>query len=360
MRMSALQLEPIRAVVVVAMVAVVAMLAGCPDDAPPTPPSDVPRRDVGTTDVPLDASFDATGLDVPAMDAPVPDDAPGLDAPGEDVPGLDAPGLDAPLPDAPIDAGPPEDVTLMIRDAGPCGPGGDVCACVMHAPACVAGACSESEELTCIDDGCMDTCVPRGAPCETPADCPAGSLCKFNGTTRNCSSTTTGCADSRECPLGFACIAGACSDRRVGCGPEDLCPNNFYCQSSGPAFCLRLLRPCANDGGCPTGICRDVDGDGSGECIAAGTCTSSAMCPGDQSCMTLPGEVFAACDRYGACATAADCASGQLCVDLWGDGERECVDSGGTCTTTADCPTGICGTPAAGGPPTCLTRSLPL
>lgn len=345
------------------MGALTLLLAACPEMPPPTIPTDVPRRDVGTADAAMDASFDATGLDVPAMDA-MADDVPGLDAPGADVPGLDAPGLDAPgldAPglDAPRDAGPPEDITLMLRDDGPCG-SGDACACAMHAPACVAGACAASEELACIDDGCIETCVPRGAPCETPADCPAGGLCKFNGTTRNCSPVAPGCLDSRECPSGFACIAGACSDRRVGCDPDNLCPHNFYCETSGPAYCLRLLRPCSADGGCPTGLCRDVDGDGDRECIAPGTCTSSAMCSGDDSCMTRPGEVFASCGRYGACATAADCASGQLCLDLWGDGARECVDPGGTCTTTADCASGICGTPGTGGPPTCLTRSLPL
>jgi hypothetical protein len=334
------------------------LLAGCPDTPPPTP-TDTPRRDVGTP--PLDAApFDAFGMDVPPpLDADVLD-TPGADVPGLDAPGADVPGLDAPGTDAPRDAGPPEDITLMVRDAGACG-SGDMCACTFTAPPCASGACSASEELTCLDDGCRETCVPRGAPCETPADCPAGGLCKFNGTTRNCSPAATGCLDSRECPLGFACIAGACSDRRVGCDPDNLCPHNFYCETSGPAFCLRLSRPCVNDGGCPTGICRDVDGDGDRECIAPGTCTTNAMCSGDDGCMTVPGEVFASCGRYGACVSAAaDCASGQLCLDLWGDGVRECVDPGGTCATTADCPTGICGSPGAGGPPTCLTRSLPL
>jgi len=338
------------------------VLAGCPETPPPTVPTDAPRRDVGTTDAPMDASFDATGMDVPEMDADGLDafglDVSGADVPGADVPGLDAPGPDAPGTDAPRDTGPPEDITLMIADAGACG-SGDECACAVHAPACAAGACADAE-LTCIDDGCLETCVPRGAPCATPADCPAGGLCKFNGTTRNCSPAAPGCLDSRECPSGFACIAGACSDRRIGCDPENLCPFNFYCETSGPAFCLRLLRPCAADGGCPTGICRDVDGDGDRECIAPGTCTSSAMCTGADTCMTQPGEVFASCGRYGACATAADCASGQLCRDLWGDGVRECVDPAGTCSTTADCTTGICGSPGDGGPPTCLTRSLPL
>lgn len=334
----------------------VTLLAGCPTPQPP-PPTDVPRRDAG-----MDA-FDAAGLDVPGLDTPELD-APGLDVPGLDAPELDVPGLDAPV--MRVDVGEP-DVLIMIPDGGSCAlPDGgfDVCACTTRADACGAGSTCPRTEQQCVDDGCGSVCVPRGGLCLEDSDCPATSTCKFDGYGRSCSRMTTGCTDSRECPRGFACVAGTCSDRRIGCGgPEGIgeCPVNFYCDSSlGPPHCVRMLRGCGTDGGCPgDGECHDVDGDGDRECVAGGPCTTNAMCSAGRTCQSEPVEVISTCGTHGPCRTAADCSAGQLCQDLWGDGIRECVDAGGSCDAVADCSgRGICGTPNGGGPPTCIERPL--
>lgn len=319
-----------------------ALVAGCPETPPPVIPTDVPR------DGGIDAPFDGTLPDVP-FDGMLPDVP--FDGMLPDVP-VDVP----PLPDAPFDAGPEEDVLIMGVDAG-CT---DTCACIDHPMPCSAG-CDMDE--VCITDGCVDVCAPPGAECGSAADCPAGSLCKSIGGGLYC--LRSGCADSRDCPRGFACEAGACADRRVGCGGADGaadCPYNFYCDSStGPAHCSRVLRPCGT-GSCPLGgTCADVDGDGDNECVHDGGCTTNAECGAGSTCSGDPLTTLSICSRYGPCRTEADCTSGQLCVDLWGDRLRECIDPGGECLGIEDCDPGeICGTPSTGGPTVCITRSFPL
>ena len=345
---------------------VLGLLPGCPTPPPPVP-TDAPRD--GGADVP----FDAFGMDVPTMDAPI--DTFGLDVPGLDVPGLDAPmaddvptdvpGLDAPRPDAPIDAGPLADVPPP--DGGGCvlpDGGLDACVCSVHEEPCAAGVCGD-EGAICLSDGCGMVCAGRGASCESAADCPTGSLCKFNGTGRSCT-RFSGCVDSRDCPSGHACLAGTCSDRRIGCGGPDGvadCPINFFCDAStGPPHCVRVVRGCDVSGACPLGgVCSDVEGDGDRECVALGMCDSNTDCPARSTCEIDPVRIAASCGTHGLCRTAGDCQAGQLCQDLWGDGILECVDAGGTCGSTAACPgSGICATPSEGGAPRCIARAFPL
>ena len=245
----------------------------------------------------------------------------GLRDAGQDSGPLDAPGLDADLDAAGMDGGAPFDAPLAD------------------------GVSVDTADLDVPDD------VPKDAPVDALGLDAPGFDAPFG----------TDCVDSRQCRGGHACTGGVCVDRRVHCGLIGDCPYGFFCDSSGaePYFCQRLLRPCVSAAECPVGTCSDLDGDGDRECVALGACDARTDCPGATTCLTLPVEVFSECGSYGACASATDCGSGRLCVDLWGDGVRECVDAGG-CSSTASCPgTGICGTPATGGPPACLNRPLP-
>lgn len=229
------------------------------------------------------------------------------------------------------------------------------CRCGGHGPDCTASPCPAG--YACLEDPCGRHCAPSGAACASDTDCPPSSRCR-DGFCR----ASGACADSRDCPAGHACESGACADRRIGCRPVEGfdCPWGFVYDGDGVLFCRRALRRCASDAPCERGDrCVDVDGDGSGESLGLGTCSTHRDCAVERlRCATSPAERSASCEPYGGCREASDCPAGFECCDLWGDGLRECVEAGG-CRSSADCPKrGIGGTHSEGGPLQCMTQPL--
>jgi hypothetical protein len=340
----------------------IAALAGaCGNPIPPATVMDAARPDTGVL---VDAApgTDAARLPDTGLDGGVSvdaDDDAAVDAPffGRDA-NFDAGDLRA------FDAWIPDDVgnDTFMTDSGPAPdssgcllPDGgiDVCTCGTFGADCSASACASGE--ACVADACGMHCLPVGAPCAGPSDCPATSTC--DAASSRCTHAGGGCGDSRDCAPGFTCEAGACVDRAIPCDSFDGCPFGFMCTMDGGAgVCARQSRPCGTSVGCGSLRCIDVNGDGTTECNFDGTCTTNATCPaaGDV-CAPRSVERFAGCGRYGPCLVSGDCASGMSCLDLWGDGVPECVDGGGTCTRSSDCPVGtVCATPIGGGPPACL------
>ena len=340
--------------------ALAAMLAlsGCP--APVHPPGQIDAnrpdagRDGGARDA--DANEDAasdmdSGADA-ALDT-------GVDGGGAVDTGADSPSADDTGLDANADA-----YNCMLPDAG----GFDFCACgppIGTDCSSGPGACTASE--TCTADRCGMHCTASGAACVSALDCPAGSGCTCPGG-GTCAlgycHRATGCGDSRDCALGFACEGGACVNRRFACGDEFRCPFGYMCSTGfAGGTCVRLSRHCSTTEACmgtltDVQLCIDVDGDGLSECqLSSGTCITNADCAAmGVTCTPRSISGQATCGRYGPCRDATDCVSGQECRDLFGDGVRECVDPGG-CTNSASCPANqVCATPWDGGPPACTSR----
>lgn len=313
------------------------------------PPEDVP-----------DAAIDAFRVRFDAP--PVPPDATGGDA-------FD-PTVDAYRePDAfvPFDAGPP-DASLGMLDTGPCGSGADtglgLCECMPLGTDCTSDPCGAG--LVCVADGCGQHCQPRSGRCMGASDCPSGATCTPGPSGSFCTRATETCVDSRDCAPGFSCDAGVCTDRRIGCTLSDFdrtCPFNFFCEPRyGAPFCVRAMPRCESDGACLVGSCVDVDGDTRRECVGPGFCDATADCAADHlTCGVEPSRLSAECSTHGLCNTAAECGAGHACIDLWGDGQRECVETGGAspCARQSDCAEGqLCASPYEGGAPTCIDVPL--
>lgn len=139
-----------------------------------------------------------------------------------------------------------------------------------------------------------------------------------------------------------------------------IAPGDSSAMAMGCCFAGVRCARCTSDAPCERGDrCVDVDGDGSGESLGLGTCSTHRDCAVERlRCATSPAERSASCEPYGGCREASDCPAGFECCDLWGDGLRECVEAGG-CRSSADCPKrGIGGTHPEGVPPQCMTQPL--
>lgn len=355
---------------VVSCVLVALAAGGCEERPPPLTPRDGGRHDAGG------APGDGGETDAGPTDAAIGEDG----APADAAPAFDA-GDGEPDAASP-DAGPngAMEAGLMVLDAAPHdgGPdlepdgaldgcrlpdgGFDTCGCGLSS--CTDdGDCRDG--LVCASDpGCaVRRCTAAGAPCTSAADCAAGSECLSGRLGPYCARPGGGCHDTRDCPAGYACEAAACVDRRVACATGADCPFGFYCDavaSGGAPFCNRLARRCAGDHQCPLlASCRDVDGDGLGECVGLGECESNADCPAvGEVCGTSP-ELAASCGPYGACAADEDCAPSYACRDLFGDGVRACTSTSGECENTAECTEGICAPPTATEGARCIDGPLP-
>ena len=259
--------------------------------------------------------------------------------------------LDAAFVD--IDGGVDPDAGAACR-----GPNPDMCLCSSFAPCATTSQCGEGQ-ICAPDPTCgIDRCTPAGHFCTDTSQCASGSTCEARGPHNICVAPS-GCNDSRDCPLGFACEASSCVDRRVGCDELTDCPFGFVCSSAGGGgLCIRFPNPCASDSGCFFGECRDVDGLPGLECVSPGACDSNTECPvAGEVCGSAP-VLVSTCGSYGYCAGAADCASGYECLDLWGDGKSHCVRTGGACSAASPCaPGAICAPPSATAPPACVTGS---
>jgi len=254
-----------------------------------------------------------------------------------------------------VDGGMPTDGGMDAAVDGSSPDGGTGCTEIDMADPCPAtGSCPLG--TACLSNSCgIDRCLPAGHSCTTLDDCPAGSSCVGSPFGSVCARPGGGCADSRDCRLGFACVAGVCSDRRIPCDPFAACPAGYAClfNPGEPSFCLSIHLRCTNDGACgPGGVCADVDGDGQTECTTPESCTVNSDCGAGLVCGATPRGT---CGEFGPCTSAADCPATFACQDLWGDGVKTCVPPGGTCTTTADCSgTSVCAVSLGGDPPACI------
>ncbi len=221
----------------------------------------------------------------------------------------------------------------------------------------------------CIATGCDDfsRCfVVGGGACDVDDDCGDPNY-ECNTAIGRCLRTEPGCTDSNDCVAGFACEQGACVDRRVPCVTGDDCPHGYTCFFASPdqRFCRRIARPCGNDLDCLVlGIpCGDADGDGLRECVPSLMPIAPNPVPCDvlqciepeaPVCESTPQGGAAVCGRFGTCSSDVQCPLDLVCRDLWGDGRRECIEPGGSCVDSSECgPRMVCGTPRAGGPPSC-------
>ncbi|MEO0322155.1 MAG: hypothetical protein AAF447_04315 [Myxococcota bacterium] len=221
---------------------------------------------------------------------------------------------------------------------------------------CMPGECGDA--AVCLPDLCgRMTCQGAGAGCLTDGDCGAGSTCTPSSLGFSVCQSPAGCGDARDCPLGFACEAGACVDRRRPCAALDGCPAGFLCEANEAlgAFCRRAYRLCANRGVCPSqSECADVVGEGEFICRrSGGDCDGTLDCDEDEVCGTDPRSERAVCGPSGPCSSTEGCPAGSECLDLYGDGIGECAVVG-ACRSAADCaPLELCGAPATGGPTAC-------
>jgi len=310
-------MKTVRPIIIVVLAT---FLGACGDDSPPPPPVDIGPRDTN----PRDSATDA------------PDSAPSdgsVDA-GDSSPG-----------DGSMDG---------MVDTGPkCMPT-DRCTCSLTGADC-GGGCPTG--TMCISNTCgASSCFATGGRCNSDVDCPATSTCTETDDGFACIRGSAGCGDSRECPRGFACETGACVDRRVPCINNVDCPWGYGCRvgiEGMGAYCEWIARPCDARAVCfSLGRCLDFDGDGDTECGGGGDCPMTSTCGGTDACGTDPTSLRTSCGDYGPCQTA--CNSGFTCVDAWGDGQGECVPTGGTCTTNVDCPERqVCAPPNGGGAPAC-------
>lgn len=325
---------------------VLLLSVACGDDsAPPPTPTDSGRRDGGT---------DAGAMDGAVEDGAV-EDGGGVDAPAEDAPGVDT-GDDF---DAGTDSGPPDggfDPESCFDDEGVY----DLCLC--DTPTCTPGGDLCGPGTTCLPDGCgRNTCQLAGNRCESDADCHPSSSCATLAFMPVCSSGSDSCNDSRDCPLGFSCDAGTCTNRRLACDESTPCPWGFTCwdldEFVAEPYCRVLYTPCNAFEVCgPAFSCVDLDLDGDNECRPnGGFCDSNEDCPG-MVCGSDPTALTDCRATHGPCAEPGDCAAGFDCTDLWGDGQQTCVPSaGGTCARQADCAAGtLCGQSSDTTAPACL------
>jgi len=284
---------------------------------------------------------------------------------------------DGGVPDGSVgDAGPDASIPPDGGDAGPDG-GGSWCNTSVLCPACPdpAALCDDDTPCgigeVCLATGCDDfsRCfVTGGGACDVDEDCGKPAY-QCNPSIGRCLRAEPGCDDSNDCVAGFACESGACVDRRVPCETGSDCPHGFTCffASIDQRFCRRITRPCGADLDCLTlGVpCGDADGDGSRECMPSlmpnaptpESCDKT-QCTDDAApvCEATVQGTRAVCGLFGPCVSAADCADGFECRDLWGDGRMECVLPPGSCVDSSDCAPGqVCGSPRAGGPPSCAT-----
>lgn len=286
--------------------------------------------DAMTSDAQMDADVDGSTSDS------------GLDDAGANDAGLDDAGLDAGVDAGSGDAGPRTPVCdpgTACSTSAPCADG-EACivnACGLSVCQPRAAYCGSNAECasgsSCVTTSIGDLCTPtNGEACNASTDCPPSHVCE-------------GATGARSCVL-----------RRIPCFDEFDCPVSYMClgvQGDSPT-CQYVYRPCDAPGTCPLGACTDIEGNGALECGAGGACDNNAQCTAPERCMNL--HFIVECGLGGLCNQSGGdaCASGWECRDLQGDGYGECVPVGGSCTSHADCSNGgICAVPLDRSPAHC-------
>jgi hypothetical protein len=194
------------------------------------------------------------------------------------------------------DAGSCNPETCAQQNIG-CGPAGDGCGNVIQCGTCqlpqtcggggVPSQCGAPDAGACSPQTCQQQnigCGPAGDGCGNQIDCgtcPAGQTCGGGGTPGQCGH-----------PDGGACVPETCSVQHIDCGPAgDGCGNLIQC---GPC-----TSPQTCGGGGTPGQCGEIDagscvpltckqlgiqcgpaGDGCGNLIQCGTCVAPQTCGG--------------------------------------------------------------------------------
>lgn len=163
--------------------------------------------------------------------------------------------------------------------------------------------------------------------------------------------STCQCTDAIQCPSGYACINGGCSDlcENTRCGPKAICDSGkCICPAGfiGDPFDLikgcTLRGQCSNDVDCKTseicfqfskGVRKCVDGCSKLQCGPNALCVSNdhtSTCICAEGYYGNPGDLFQGCQAEkrvatGSCKTNADCTNGDICylTDL---GVHSCIN----------------------------------
>ncbi len=206
----------------------------------------------------------------------------------------------------------------------------------------LAAACSSSHEPT------SRACVPAFGPCESHADCCAGTYCTGPYGPTECAPVSP---DGVFCVDALECASGVCSDNVCGGAPPPSCtPPGAECGDSGSPCCAGRCRPdgtgamsclLASPDGAP---CASADDCESGAC-SAGVCGPPAP-PPPPECL---GSFAAGCHEPGArccegfyCEPEGSYYEG-FCLELLADG-ASCTEGFGPRCASGHCSDGLCRT----------------
>lgn len=147
----------------------------------------------------------------------------------------------------------------------------------------------------------------------------------------NFNKSQTTCTGQDDCAVGFACIGGACVlSTTEDTGASGGCSSGGTGGGSvgGDYGCIQIGGG-GNTGGCTTGTCGDLGGDGPG---GFEYCCGDWICDAD----AVTGEVKCRCEPrdYGYCERDEDCAPGEVCTDGF------CFTDFCDCDVDSDCPEG--------------------
>ena len=313
-------------------------VAGCGETAtPPIPPGVVRDASIPDAGPDLDAATDDGGLEDGGLDGGLPDAGP--DGGPTDGGGSWCETSEL-CPSCP-------DPTQLCDDQTPCAVG-EVClptGCEDLSRCFVAGGGGCDTDADCANpayrcERSIGRCLRVEPGCDDSNDCIAGFACE-DGT---CVDRRLPCTEGADCPHGYGCFF--------------VSPDQRFCRRIGrpcgdDVDCLVFGVPCGDpdrDGARECMPSRTPNTPGAPSCDV-GQCSNAAA----PVCETTADGTAAVCGRFGACSSSVQCVPGFECRDLWGDGRGECVSGPGSCVDSRECESrALCGTPRTGGEPRCI------
>jgi hypothetical protein len=215
-----------------------------------------------------------------------------------------------------------------------CGRGGERCVdCLSTGLACATGIGDAGQGGVCAS-ATAATCTPANC-----AGCCEGTTCRDGSALTACGKGSAACV---ACPLGAACVGGACVDQLSTCGPANCvgcCIGTTCMVGTDQTACGQLGDKCQNCTG--NGGCHQTGPLGGGKCGSAGCGGNCASGCCDRFLECLPGTDNLACGGGGnqceVCSGGGACA-GHGCP-LGGcsiDNCSGCCDAFGVCHETSD------------------------
>ena len=154
--------------------------------------------------------------------------------------------------------------------------------------------------FACVDGACLTGCTGD-------QDCPSGQLCQGGA----CVVDEGACVDNLDCAANEACIGGRC-EASEQCAMNADCPPGQICENER---CTEQVSGCRDDSECgPNADCID------GACVAGGPC---ADCPEDTRCVNDMCVPIERCNGDGDCPAGQVCSAGE-CVPEGGGGGLPC------------------------------------